>query len=81
MRRWCTAPQPGVVVGPQQFALSGGVDTGALTGPTVIGIRANKTGMFALEDVNLFNILCLPVAVELAFKLPRLVPAAVRATT
>jgi phage tail sheath protein FI len=56
----------GVVVGAQQLALAGGVDTAALTGPTVIGIRANKTGIFALEDVNLFNILCLPVAAELA---------------
>jgi phage tail sheath protein FI len=28
----------------------------------LIGVRANKTGLFALEDVDLFNILCLPRA-------------------
>ena len=29
------------------------------------GVRANKTGLFALEDVDLFNILCIPRAAVL----------------
>ena len=36
-------------------------DNGNLPGAAdLMGVRANKTGMFALEDVNLFNILCIP---------------------
>lgn len=31
----------------------------------IIGVRANKTGLFALEDVDLFNILCIPRAANL----------------
>jgi phage tail sheath protein FI len=31
----------------------------------IIGVRANKTGMFALEDVDIFNILCIPRAAAL----------------
>lgn len=31
----------------------------------IIGVRANKTGMFALEDVDIFNILCIPRAADL----------------
>lgn len=32
----------------------------------IIGVRATKTGMFALEDADLFNILCIPRAADLA---------------
>ncbi|MGH7516499.1 MAG: phage tail sheath family protein [Gemmatimonadales bacterium] len=28
----------------------------------IVGVRATKTGLFALEDVSLFNILCIPIA-------------------
>jgi phage tail sheath protein FI len=51
----------------QQYVLSGGddgtvpVDSGAL-----IGNLAAKTGLYALEDVSLFNILCIPRAADLA---------------
>ncbi|MCM3905477.1 MAG: hypothetical protein ND866_27605 [Pyrinomonadaceae bacterium] len=31
----------------------------------IIGVRANKTGLFALEDVDIFNILCIPRAANL----------------
>jgi hypothetical protein len=31
-------------------------------GNDIIGVRAAKTGMFALEDVDIFNILCIPRA-------------------
>src|SRR5262249_34564525 len=58
----------GVVVGPQMFApaAGSGQDSGALTGAAVTGTLAAKTGMYALEDVDLFNILCIPAAAELA---------------
>ena len=40
---------------------------GVLPGATELtGIRANKTGLYALEDVDLFNILCIPRASDLA---------------
>jgi phage tail sheath protein FI len=39
---------------------------GVLPGATELeGIRANKTGLYALEDVDLFNILCIPRAADL----------------
>jgi uncharacterized protein len=55
----------GAVVGPQQVALVSGGDSAPLTDAEIRGVRANKTGMYALEDVSLFNILCLPVAANL----------------
>jgi uncharacterized protein len=55
----------GVMSGPQQQALQGGLDSGALTDAALRGVRATKTGMYALEDVSLFNILCLPAAADL----------------
>jgi uncharacterized protein len=56
-----------VVVGPQMFAppAGSGQDSGALTGPALVGTLAAKSGMYALEDVDLFNILCLPAAAAL----------------
>jgi Bacteriophage tail sheath protein len=55
----------GAVVGAQQAALTGGGDSAPLTDAEIRGVRANKTGMYALEDVSLFNILCLPAAANL----------------
>ncbi len=55
----------GAVVAAQQVALAGGGDSAALTDAEIRGVRANKTGMYALEDVSLFNILCLPAAANL----------------
>lgn len=65
----------GVTANVQQYALGSaaapagflsaavaGVDGGAATAPDLLGVRANKTGVFALEDVDLFNILCIPDA-------------------
>jgi uncharacterized protein len=43
-----------------------GVNGGLPGAADLIGVRLNKTGIFALEDVNLFNILCIPRAAELA---------------
>jgi phage tail sheath protein FI len=52
-----------------QLALTGTTGVGAngsLPGANqLIGIPANKTGLFALEDVDLFNILCIPRAANL----------------
>lgn len=56
---------PGVIVGPQQVALTGGNDGGALDAPSMVGVRADKSGMFALEDADIFNIMCLPAAADL----------------
>jgi phage tail sheath protein FI len=55
----------GATVGPQQMSLTGGDDSGALTEAALRGVRVNKTGLFALEDADIFNILCVPAAAEL----------------
>ncbi len=62
----------GATVGPQQLAPpasavappneQNGLDSGALTEPALRGARAAKTGLYALEDADLFNILCVPSA-------------------
>lgn len=57
-----------VVVSAQQFALVNGND-GTAPGPTeILGSNALEppTGMFALDNVDLFNIMCLPGAADLA---------------
>jgi len=70
---------PNVTANVQQYALGGGnvafqrspgagsdgADGNPPTATEIIGVRANKTGMFALEDVDIFNILCIPVAATL----------------
>ena len=51
----------------QQYQLGGGQDgTVPVSGNTLIGVRNDKTGLFALEDVDLFNVLCIPRAADLA---------------
>lgn len=42
------------------FFLTGGQDGIAPTAAELQGVSANKTGLFALEDADLFNLLCLP---------------------
>ena len=42
-----------------------GADGGAPGAAQIIGVQANKTGMFALENADLFNIMCLPAAANL----------------
>jgi phage tail sheath protein FI len=62
----------GVVVGPQQYAPNAvppnteGEDSLALTDAALRGLEANRTGLHALRDVDLFNILCIPAATQLA---------------
>lgn len=58
-----TADRP--VVNVQQVQLQGGKDGPAPTAAQLIGSEADKTGLMALEDVDLFNILCLPAAAAL----------------
>jgi uncharacterized protein len=50
----------------QQVKLGGGKDGLAPEVGHLIGVEADKTGLYALENVDLFNILCLPAAPELA---------------
>jgi phage tail sheath protein FI len=67
----------GVTPNVQQYSL-GGTAAGFQANPAmgsngnrpvandIIGVRANKTGLFALEDVDIFNILCMPRAADLS---------------
>ena len=66
----------GVSANVQQYSLGKGIggaqqnrqegSNGVLPDATaIIGVRENKTGMFALEDADLFNILCIPRAADL----------------
>ena len=50
----------------QQYPAAGGVDGSVpLSAGVIQGTRAAKTGIFALEDVDLFNILCIPEAADM----------------
>ncbi|HMR32996.1 MAG TPA: phage tail sheath C-terminal domain-containing protein [Geminicoccaceae bacterium] len=53
-------------VGPQQMKLDGGKDGLAPTAAQLAGVKLDKTGIYALEDVDLVNILCLPAAAGLS---------------
>jgi phage tail sheath protein FI len=58
----------GVTVGNVQYAPAGaGLGGNGLPADAVAltGIRANKTGLYALEEADLFNILCVPAAAGL----------------
>lgn len=66
----------GVTANVQQYSLGGGTvgfqqvgtsgTNGSLPGALeIMGTRAIKTGLFALEDVDIFNILCIPRAADL----------------
>jgi uncharacterized protein len=61
------APALGLNVAPnwQLYKLAGGTDSAAIGGTNLLGNRATKSGMYALEDVDLFNILCIPQAADL----------------
>jgi|SRR5579859_881550 len=49
----------------QQYGLAGGKDDTAIDDVAIRGLEANKTGFYALDDVDLFNILCIPAAAKL----------------
>jgi len=42
-----------------------GADGGAIDDAALRGVAANKTGIYALDDADLFNILCIPAAAKL----------------
>ncbi len=56
----------GATVRPQQAAMINGADSGVLTEAALRGARSAKTGLYALEDADLFNLLCVPAAALLA---------------
>ncbi|MFW6174939.1 MAG: phage tail sheath family protein [Chloroflexota bacterium] len=49
-----------------QAAGTAGTDGLPPNGTDLIGSRADKTGIYALEDVDLFNILCIPRSAEVS---------------
>jgi len=49
----------------QMFALAGGGDGIAVTEAVLSGSQAAKTGIYALEDADIFNLMSLPEAVDL----------------
>ncbi|MGI8570683.1 MAG: phage tail sheath C-terminal domain-containing protein [Methylocella sp.] len=55
------------LVSPQSYPLTGG-QNGSTAVPVAAyrGVRAAKTGLYALEDIDLFNILCVPDAAAMA---------------
>lgn len=63
-------PAQGGFVGPQQLSLATSIPTsgdgGPITDGELRGVQATKRGLYALEDVSIFNILCLPAAADLA---------------
>jgi hypothetical protein len=46
----------------QQYKFASGQDDTLVTDVTIRGLEANKTGLYALDDVDLFNVLCIPAA-------------------
>jgi uncharacterized protein len=67
-----------------QFFLNGGSQAwvvrvdgdGPLDAATLIGDRAARTGVFALEDADTFNILCIPAAASLSTGMQEVITAA-----
>ncbi len=55
----------GTIGNSAQLGGNAGDDGTVPNGTALIGALASKTGLYALEDVDLFNILCIPRAVEL----------------
>jgi len=46
----------------QEYEFTLGADGGNIDDVAIRGLPANKTGFYALDDVDLFNILCIPAA-------------------
>jgi uncharacterized protein len=53
------------VVNDQLIELTGGDDGDAPDEADLRGLRNGKTGLYALEDADIFNLLCIPAAAEL----------------
>jgi uncharacterized protein len=69
------APGVGVTVLAQTIGLPGANGTAPATPGIITGSQALKTGMFALEDVDLFNLLVIPEATGGPAMLPALTAA------
>ncbi len=54
-----TAP---AIANNQLATFTGGLDNTKITSAAIRGLEANKTGLYALDNVDLFNILCIPAA-------------------
>jgi phage tail sheath protein FI len=52
----------GKAVGAQQNGKEGKIDITQIDDASIRGLEASKTGLYALDDVDLFNILCIPAA-------------------
>jgi phage tail sheath protein FI len=46
----------------QQYQFTGGIEPNKIGSAEIRGLEASKTGFYALDDVDLFNILCIPAA-------------------
>jgi Bacteriophage tail sheath protein len=46
----------------QEYKFAGGMNDTKIDDVAIRGLEANKTGFYALDDVDLFNILCIPAA-------------------
>jgi hypothetical protein len=51
---------PATVPVSSTYSFSGGNDGKMLTDANILGNQANKTGLYALENVSVFNLLCIP---------------------
>ena len=52
----------GIAVGSQKNPKDGTIDLTKITDVSIRGLETSKTGMYSLDDVDLFNILCIPAA-------------------
>jgi uncharacterized protein len=52
----------GATLGSQQNGVDGTIDLTKITDASIRGVEAQKTGLYALDDVDLFNILSIPAA-------------------
>jgi hypothetical protein len=65
---------------PRSTPVRGGTDGGELDANDVVsgeGLEANKRGLFALQDTDLFNLLCIPEDVRGGYQTPQDYPGSV----
>jgi phage tail sheath protein FI len=55
-----TLVQPGTIAAITDAALTGGADGSAISDTEIQGSEASKTGLYALEDADLVNLICIP---------------------
>jgi uncharacterized protein len=57
------------------IAVTAGTDSGAMNAVTLTGNRAARTGIYALDNVDAFNMLAIPEAAEPTLQTPVMAPA------